>query len=106
MVVELEPLVLESTLTMQKILETDEHKGRVNLIRYFVDAERKRLEARKMLQNVFGVKPEEGDMVPLSEILGRQLKDDYATDVNVDNDDEEEGEEEEGGIFSGDGAFQ
>lgn len=51
--VELEPLILESTLTIQKILEADDHKERLGLVRYFVDAERKRLEARKVLQGMF-----------------------------------------------------
>jgi len=50
---ELEPLVLESTLAMQKILEASDHLDRAKLLRYFVDSERKRLEAKKMLQNMF-----------------------------------------------------
>ena len=53
MAVELEPLVLESTLTMQKILEAEEHKDRCNLVRHFVDAERKRLDAKKLLRGMF-----------------------------------------------------
>ena len=110
MVIELEPLVLESTLTMQKILETDEHKGRVNLIRYFVDAEKKRLEARKMLQSMFGTKNEEGEMIPLSEVLGSSradeiLDDDYDDDDD-DDDDSEEGDDDGGVIFSDADAFQ
>lgn len=53
MTVELEPLVLESTLSMQKILEARDHAERADLVRFFVDAERKRLEARKVLQGMF-----------------------------------------------------
>lgn len=53
MSVELEPLVLESTLAMQKILEAANHKERVILLKFFIDAERKRLEARKLLQGMF-----------------------------------------------------
>lgn len=53
MTVELEPLVLESTLSMQKILEAADHADRVDLIRFFVDAERKRLRARKVLRGMF-----------------------------------------------------
>jgi len=53
MAVELRPLILESTLAMQKILEANDHKNRLNLLRFFVDAERKRLEARKTLQGMF-----------------------------------------------------
>ena len=51
---ELKPLLLEQTLSMQKILEADDHDERVELMRYFVDAERKRLEAKKTLRNMFG----------------------------------------------------
>ncbi|KAL3801023.1 hypothetical protein HJC23_002316 [Cyclotella cryptica] len=51
---ELKPLLLEQTLSMQKILEAEDHRGRVELMRYFVDAERKRLEAKKTLKNMFG----------------------------------------------------
>eukprot|EP00541_Cyclophora_tenuis_P017130 CAMPEP_0116547338 /NCGR_PEP_ID=MMETSP0397-20121206/3722_1 /TAXON_ID=216820 /ORGANISM="Cyclophora tenuis, Strain ECT3854" /LENGTH=319 /DNA_ID=CAMNT_0004071859 /DNA_START=118 /DNA_END=1077 /DNA_ORIENTATION=+ len=51
--VELEPLVLESTLTMQKILETEQHADRCKLVRYFVDAERKRLDAKRLLRGMF-----------------------------------------------------
>lgn len=98
MIVELEPLVLESTLTMQKILETDEHKGRVNLVRYFVDAEKKRLEARKVLQNVFGDKPAEGEMIPLSEVMGYSENEDVEEIVDDDDD--------EGGLFNDSNAFQ
>ena len=98
MIVELEPLVLESTLTMQKILETDEHKGRVNLVRYFVDAEKKRLEARKVLQNVFGDKPAEGEMIPLSEAMGYSENEDVEEIVDDDDD--------EGGLFNDSNAFQ
>lgn len=53
MSVELEPLVLESTLTMQKILEAKDHAERAELLRFFVEAEKKRLEARKVLQGMF-----------------------------------------------------
>jgi len=53
MSVELEPLILESTLTMQKILEAEDHEARCKLLRYFVDAERKRLNAKKTLLGMF-----------------------------------------------------
>lgn len=53
MAVELQPLVLESTLTMQKILEAEDHTARCNLLRYFVDAERKRLSTKKSLKGMF-----------------------------------------------------
>jgi len=53
MAIELQPLVLESTLTMQKLLEAEDHKERVNLLRFFVDEDRKRLGAKKLLQGMF-----------------------------------------------------
>eukprot|EP01082_Thalassiosira_pseudonana_P001521 g456.t1 g456 contig10:74133-75292(+) len=53
---ELKPLLLEQTLSMQKILEAQDHDERIELMRYFVDAERKRLEAKKTLKNMFGGK--------------------------------------------------
>jgi hypothetical protein len=53
MAVELKPLVLESSLTMQKILEADGHTARCKLLKYFVAAERDRLCTKKSLQGVF-----------------------------------------------------
>ena len=50
---ELKPLLLEQTLSMQKILEAVDHEDRVELMRYFVDAERKRLSAKKTLKSMF-----------------------------------------------------
>jgi hypothetical protein len=38
---------------MQKILEAADHEGRVGLMTYFVEAERKRLQAKKMLKSMF-----------------------------------------------------
>ena len=57
MAAELEPLVLESTLTMQKILEADSHSERCKLVKFFIDAERKRLSAKKSLQGMFNSAP-------------------------------------------------
>ena len=51
---ELQPLVLESTLAIQKILEADGHEDRCTLLAYFIDAEKKRLDAKKQLQGMFG----------------------------------------------------
>lgn len=63
MAVELQPLVLESTLTMQKLLETESHEARCKLLRFFVDAERKRLSTKKSLAGMFA-----GDTAELSSI--------------------------------------
>lgn len=54
MTAELKPLMLEQTLSMQKILEAADHEERVALMHYFVDAERKRLQAKKTLKGMFG----------------------------------------------------
>jgi hypothetical protein len=56
---ELKPLALESTLAMQKILEAESHKKRVNIVRYFVDAECKRLQAKTALRGMFSTPTEE-----------------------------------------------
>lgn len=50
--VELKPLVLESTLTMQKILEAHDHHARLKLLKYFIEAEAKRLSTKKTLQGM------------------------------------------------------
>lgn len=57
MTAELKPLLLEQTLSMQKILEAADHEERVELMRYFVEAERKRLQAKKTLKSMFGGSP-------------------------------------------------
>eukprot|EP00580_Thalassiosira_gravida_P016108 CAMPEP_0201668092 /NCGR_PEP_ID=MMETSP0494-20130426/17904_1 /ASSEMBLY_ACC=CAM_ASM_000839 /TAXON_ID=420259 /ORGANISM="Thalassiosira gravida, Strain GMp14c1" /LENGTH=478 /DNA_ID=CAMNT_0048148313 /DNA_START=122 /DNA_END=1555 /DNA_ORIENTATION=+ len=57
MTAELKPLMLEQTLSMQKILEAADHEERVALMQYFVDAERKRLQAKKTLKGMFGGAP-------------------------------------------------
>jgi hypothetical protein len=56
MSVELQPLVLESTLTMQKILECPDHTSRLQLVRHFVEAETKRLKTKKAIQSMFSEK--------------------------------------------------
>ncbi len=53
MAVELQPLVLESQLSMQKLLEATDHKERCRLLRNFIDAERSRLNVRKTLRGMF-----------------------------------------------------
>lgn len=53
MAVELQPLVLESTLTMQKLLETESHEARCELLHFFIEAERKRLSTKKSLTGMF-----------------------------------------------------
>merc|ERR1712244_194783 len=55
---ELKPLVLESTLTIQKVLECNDHGERVDLLRYFVDAEKRRLDAKSTLKGMFSGSPD------------------------------------------------
>jgi len=56
MSVELQPLVLESTLTMQKILECSDHTARLALVKSFVEAETKRLKTKKTIKGMFSTK--------------------------------------------------
>lgn len=53
MSMELKPLVIESTLTMQKILEAVNHTERLQLVRHFVTAETKRLVTKKTIKGMF-----------------------------------------------------
>jgi len=53
MAMELQPLVLEQSLTMQKILEAPDHKARCKLLKHFMDAETRRLESKKSLLGLF-----------------------------------------------------
>ena len=53
MAVELQPLVLESTLTMQKILECPDHSARLALVKGFVEAEAKRLKTKRAIKGMF-----------------------------------------------------
>lgn len=83
MAVELEPYMIESTLTMQKILEAEDHKARCNLIRYFIDAERKRLEARKVLKGMFNAPtaPESEPITPTVEAVEEKAGEDVKENV-------------------------
>lgn len=53
MVVELDPLHLESVITMQKILECPDHTARLQLLRSVIEAETKRLNTKKKIQGIF-----------------------------------------------------
>ena len=71
MAVELQPLMLESTLSMQKILEALDHTSRLKLLRWFIESERKRLNTKKTLQNLFSNKSEPSDLsnMPPEELI-------------------------------------
>jgi hypothetical protein len=62
--VELQPLVLESTLTMQKVLECEDHTARLQLVRSFVEAEIKRLLTKKSIQGMFSSNSSTRDSKP------------------------------------------
>lgn len=69
MAVELQPLVLESTLTMQKLLETETHEERCKLLQFFIDAERKRLSTKKSLAGMFAGTTADSSSIPEAERL-------------------------------------
>lgn len=82
MAVELQPLVLESTLTMQKILEAEDHEARCRLLKHFVDAERKRLTTKKALAGMFAGDTAGSLSIPAEEQLTsrKEKKDDSGDD--------------------------
>jgi len=90
---ELKPLVLESTLTIQKVLECDDHGERVDLLRYFVDAEKRRLDAKATLKGMFSGSPdavteafvEKGDEVAVVEEEKEEEKIDEDGDLSRDD---------------------
>lgn len=74
MAIELQPLVLESSLTMQKIIEAEDHKARCKLLKYFMQAEMRRLTTKKTLQGLFSsdsdtVLDEEVKNIPSDEMI-------------------------------------
>ena len=79
MAVELQPLVLESTLTMQKILECPDHTARLKLVRHFVEAETKRLTTKKALKSMFSEKSSSSMSTGDSKISQLKSSDDVAT---------------------------
>ena len=90
---ELQPLILESTLTMQKTLECDNHTARLQLLRSFVEAETKRLQAKKAFQGMFtDEKNEPTDSIPPEE--------------QVSDDDDDEKLRRSSSFFSDEDAFQ
>jgi hypothetical protein len=67
MAIELQPLALESTLTMQKLLEAADHTDRLKLVRHFVASEMKRLTTKKTLQGVFSEKKDGEEKTSMKE---------------------------------------
>ena len=73
MAVELQPLVLEQSLTMQKILEAPDHKARCKLLRYFMDAETRRLESKKTLKGIFSATSNSASLSPTAGIPAEEM---------------------------------
>jgi hypothetical protein len=104
MTAELKPLMLEQTLSMQKILEAEDHEGRVRLMSYFVEAERKRLQAKKMLKNMFKGSP---SAVVASKEGGGELRKAAESPPTTTQSTKARGEEDpKSQFFADDGAFQ
>jgi Lon protease-like protein len=55
MSIELQPMVLESMLAIQKILEAENHTARCEMLKVFIESETRRLDAKKTLQGMFSV---------------------------------------------------
>ena len=73
MAIELQPLVLESSLTMQKIIEAENHSDRCKLLKYFMQAETTRLATKKSLKGLFSAEGESlstvDEGIPADEML-------------------------------------
>ena len=73
MAIELQPLVLESSLTMQKVLEAEDHAARCKLLKYFMQAETTRLNTKKSLKGLFSSDSESltayEDGIPADELI-------------------------------------
>ena len=80
MAVELQPLVLESTLTMQKLLEAEDHEARCRLLMFFIDAEKKRLTTKKALAGMFSGDTSGLSSIPAEEQLTSKKDDDDDSD--------------------------
>ncbi len=92
MSVELQPLVLESTLTIQKILEAKNHKARCLLLKHFMDVEKKRLDAKSTLQGMFA-----GDAKAVTqEESDGKIDVDSSIDSSDDDDDDDDDEKSSG----------
>lgn len=101
---ELRPLMLEQTLSMQKILEAADHEGRVGLMTYFVEAERKRLQAKKMLKSMFS-----GGVASKESISEARMAESFTSSSPTTTTTQSTTKEEEDSkpqFFADDGAFQ
>jgi hypothetical protein len=82
--VELQPLVLESSLTIQKILEAKDHTARCLLLKHFMDVEKKRLDAKSTLQGMFA-----GNASAVTQVESN-VSDNVAMDDEEEDDDDDD----------------
>jgi len=66
-------MVLESSLTMQKIVEAEDHSARCKLLKHFMMAETTRLKTKKTLMGLFS-----------SDSEGITTEESYAEDIPAD----------------------
>jgi len=84
MSVELQPMVLESTLAIQKILEAEDHTARCELLKHFVESEKKRLETKGLLKGMFAPGGGSGLTVEDDEIKdAKEEKDKMVADIKA-----------------------
>jgi hypothetical protein len=102
MLMELKPLVLEATLTMQKLLEAKDHTARLRLLRHFIDAERRRLVSMKTLKGMFSGE----SAAALDSAIPAEERDIDEDDSNVEKDGEESSTSASSIFFDEDDAFQ
>jgi hypothetical protein len=96
MAVELQPLVMESSLTMQKILEANGHEERLQLVTYFMESETRRLKSKKTLKGIFS----DSDDTKLSSMPPEEM-------ISGDNESEKSAtDESESSFFDEPDAFQ
>ena len=105
--VELQPLVLESSLTMQKILEAKDHRARCKLLKFFIDAERKRLDTKRSLQGLFAgeidTSSDDSSSMPKEEMISTS---DDSSDVKGASKKDDESSETKPMFFDEPDAFQ
>lgn len=71
---ELQPLVFESSLTMQKILEAKNHDERLQLVKYFMESETRRLKSKKTLKGIFATSSDtESDIAAASSMPPEEM---------------------------------
>ena len=85
MKIELQPLALESSLTMQKIIEAEDHTARCKLLKYFMQAEITRLSTKKSLMGLFSSEDSsvEEEGIPADEMIPKVEEVEEATETKT-----------------------